>query len=94
MAGKLDINVVIEGIKLPVSVSTPDEEKIYRDAAASIQYRIQRLRDIYPSLPTEKYYYVMAMLNTAVEAAKALDRIDNTPYIDMMHDIEKEIDAL
>lgn len=94
MAGKLDINVVIEGIKLPVSVSTPDEEKIYRDAAANIQHRIQRLRDIYPSLPTEKYYYVMAMLNTAVEAAKAVDRIDNTPYIDMMHDIEKEIDAL
>lgn len=94
MAGKLDINVIIEGIKLPVSVSTPDEEKIYRDAAANIQHRIQRLRDIYPSLPSEKYYYVMAMLNTAVEAAKALDRIDNTPYIDMMHDIEKEIDAL
>ena len=72
MANKLNINVSIEGIRLPLQVSTPEEEKMYRDAAATIQRRIQRLRDTYPDLPhdKEKTYYMMAMLNTAVEALK------------------------
>lgn len=94
MANKLNINVSIEGIRLPLQVSTPEEEKMYRDAAATIQRRIQRLRDTYPDVPNDKTYYVMAMLNTAVEAAKASNRADTQPYMDMMHDIEKEIASL
>ena len=79
MAKKLNINVTIEDIPLPHQVATPEEEKIYRDAASTIQRRIQRLRDAYPHLPNDKYYYVMAMLTTAVEAAKAAERIDTQP---------------
>ena len=94
MADKLSLNVTIEGIRLPLQVSTPDEEKIYRDAASTIQHRIQRLRDMYPQVPNEKYYYAMAMLNTAVEAVKATERLDNTPYVEMMHDLEQELDTL
>ena len=94
MANKLNINVTIEGIQLPLQVSTPEEEKVYRDAAANIQRRIQRLRDAYPNLTNDKYYYVMAMLNTTAEAVKASDRTDTQPYIEMMHDLEKEIESL
>lgn len=94
MANKLNINVSIEDIPLPLQVDSPDEEKVYRDAAANIQRRIQRLRDAYPHLPNDKYYYVMAMLNTAVEAVKASNRTDTQPYIEMMHDIEAEINSL
>ena len=94
MANKLNINVTIEGIQLPLQVSSPDEEKVYRDAAANIQRRIQRLRDAYPNLTNDKYYYVMAMLNTSVEAVKASNRTDTQPYIEMMHDLEKEIESL
>ncbi|NLV52737.1 MAG: cell division protein ZapA [Bacteroidales bacterium] len=94
MANKLNVNVTIEGISLPLQVSTPEEEKVYRDAAVSIQRRIQRLRELYPTLPNEKYYYVMAMLNTSVEAIKTAEKADNQPYTDMMHDIEKEIESL
>lgn len=94
MANKLNINVSIEGIRLPLQVSTPEEEKMYRDAATTIQRRIQRLRDTYPDVPNDKTYYVMAMLNTAVEAVKASNRADTQPYTDMMHDIEKEIASL
>ena len=94
MANKLNINVSIEGIRLPLQVSTPEEEKMYRDAATTIQRRIQRLRDTYPDVPNDKTYYVMAMLNTAVEATKASYRADTQPYTDMMHDIEKEIASL
>ena len=94
MATKLNIKVTIEDIPLPLQVSSPDEEKVYRDAASSIQRRIQRLRDAYPHLPNDKYYYVMAMLNTAVEAVKTANRADTQPYIVMMHDIETEIETL
>ena len=36
----------------------------------------------------------MAMLNTAVEAVKATDRLDTQPYVEMMHDLEQELDTL
>lgn len=94
MANKLNITVTIEDIRLPLQVSSPEEEKVYRDAASNIQRRIQRLRDAYPQLPNDKYYYVMAMLNTSVEAVKASNRTDTQPYIEMMHDLEKEIESL
>ena len=94
MEKKLNINVTIEGIQLPLQVSSPEEEKVYRDAASSIQRRIQRLRDAYPQLSNDKYYYVMAMLNTAVEAVKVSNRADTKPYMEMMHDLEQEIESL
>lgn len=94
MASKLNINVTIEDIPLPLQVSSPEEEKIYRTAASNIQHRIQRLRDAYPHLPNDKYYYVMAMLNTAVEAVKTAERSDTQPFVEMMHDIEREIEQL
>ncbi len=94
MANKLNVKVVIEGIELPLTVPTAEEEKMYRDAAASIQRRIQRLRDTYPDMPNDKYYYVMAMLNTAFEAEKVSARANTEPYTEMMHDIEKEIESL
>lgn len=93
MAGKLNINVQIEGTQLPLQVSSPEEEKIYRDAAAAIQLRIQKLRDAYPN-QSNTLYYAMAMLMTSVEAVKMANKVDTQPYIDMMHDIEKEIETL
>ena len=93
MAGKLDINVIIEGIRLPLQVDSPEEEKIYRDAAMNIQRRIQMLRDVYPDQPNTKYY-AMAMLTISADAVKMTNKADTQPYIDMMHDIEKEIETL
>ena len=55
MNEKLNINVTIEGIQLPIPVSNTEEEKMYRDAASLIQNRLRKLRDAYPSLPNEKY---------------------------------------
>lgn len=89
-----NISVTIEDIVLPLSASSPEEEKMYRDAASLIQSRVQRLRDAYPNLPSDKYYYVMAMFNTSIDAVKAADRTDTEPYNIMMEDIEKELDAL
>jgi len=91
---KQNIKVTIEDVTLPLTVSSPEEEKLYRDAASLIQARIQRLREVYKNLPSDKYYYIMAMFNTSVDAVRAADRVDNTPYNNMMADIEKELDTL
>ena len=46
MERKQNITVSIEGIQLPLTVKTEEEEKIYRDAASMIQDRLQKLRDL------------------------------------------------
>ena len=94
MAKKINANLVIEGMTLPIVVDTPEEEKLYRDAAAAIQKRVLRLRDAYPSLKDDKMYYAMAMINSAVEAARASGRQDTKPYVEMMADLEKEMESL
>lgn len=91
---KQNITVVIEDIKLPLTAANAEEEKLYRDAAALIQSRVQRLRDAYPHLPSDKYYYVMAMLNTSIDAVRAAQKVDTAEYNTMMQDIEKELDSL
>ena len=93
MANKLNIKVTIEGIQLPLQVSSPEEEKMYRDAASNIQHLVQQFRDAYPQL-TNNHYYAMAMLNTAVKAVNASNSTDTQPYIEMMQDLEKEIDTI
>ena len=88
---KLSINVSIDGKQLSLTVANTEEEKIYRDAASMCQNKIQKLRAIYPSVPNDTYYYLMAMLNTAFEAVRISNRNDTTPFLEMMEDLEKEI---
>lgn len=94
MDRKLNISVSIEGIQLPLTVSNAEEEQIYRNAASSIQGRIHSLRAMYPNLKNDKYYYVMAMLNTAVESIRSTNRLDNQPLLDMIEGLEEEIDKV
>lgn len=91
---KINISVTIEDIVLPLTANSTEDEKLYREAASAIQNRVQKLRDRYPNLPSDKYYYVMAMLNTSVDAIKSANKASVEPYEVMMADIEKELDAL
>ncbi len=94
MERKLNITVNIEGIDLPLTVNSTDEEKIYRDASKLIQERLRTLRSRYPNLPTDKYYYAMVMLYTAVDAVNAENKTSTEPYNQMMADLEQEIDKI
>lgn len=95
MERKLNIKINIEGIDLPLTVNSTEEEKDYRDAATLIQTRLRSLRDRYPNLPTKEYYYAMVLLNTAVDAVRAANSASTTPYTEAIADLEKEInDAL
>lgn len=94
MERRQNITVTIEGIQLPLTVKTEEEEKIYRDAASMIQDRLQKLRDLYPTLPNEKYYYAMVMLNTAADAVRATNRANMGPVLDIINDLNKDIEAI
>jgi len=94
MDRKQKITVIIEGIPLPMTVSSTEEEKIYRDAAALIQNKLRSFRDKYPSLPNDKYYYAMTMLYTAVESVSASQKADPAPFFEMMSDLEVELDKV
>ncbi|MBR3443115.1 MAG: cell division protein ZapA [Bacteroidaceae bacterium] len=89
--GKLNIKVNIEGVDLPLTVNSTDEEKVYRDAASLIQDRLRKLRDLYSGLP-EKTYYAMVMLYTAVDAVHASNTASTGPLMEVITDLEKELD--
>jgi hypothetical protein len=93
MERRQNITVSIEGIQLPLTVRTEEEEKIYRDSATLIQDRLQKLRDLYPDLPNEKYYYAMVMLNTAADAVRASNRANMGPVIDIIKDLNNDIES-
>lgn len=91
---KLNIKVNIEGIELPLTVNGSEEEKIYRDAAMLIQQRLRVLREKYPHLPDEKYYYAMVMLYTGVDAVNAAASASTEPYVQMIDDLLTEFSLL
>ncbi len=94
MDRKQRITVTIEGIQLPLTVKSEEEEKMYRDAASTIQERLQTMRKLYPSLPNEKYYYAMVMLNTAADAVRAANSANTGPVMDIVRDLDKEIESV
>lgn len=91
---RIKVNISVEDLQFPIYVANTDEETLYRNAAKEIQRRLFQLRTKYPSLPSEKYYYIMAMLNTFVDAVKTANRVNNKPYMEMMNGLEEEINSL
>lgn len=91
---KLNIKVNIEGVELPLMVHSPEEEKVYRDATSLITQRLRTLRETYPNLPSDKYYYAMAMLYTGVDAIQANASASTEPFMEMMADLDKEFDEV
>ena len=94
MERKQNITVSVEGIQLPLTVRSEDEEKMYRDAASMIQERLQKVRELYPSLPNEKYYYAMVMLNPAADAVRASNRANSGPIMDIINDLNKDLETV
>lgn len=88
---KQNISVNIEGVELPLTVDS-GEEKMYRDATVLIQQRLRQLRELYPNLPHDRYYYAMALLYTAVDAVKAADDASAQPLMELMGDLKQDFD--
>ena len=92
--GRQNITITVEGIPLPMTVADATEEEVFRKAATEVQSRLRFLRTTYPGLPSNTYYYSMAMLLTAVDKIKMSMNVDNSPIFDTLNYLQGEIDGL
>lgn len=91
MVNGLTVNVNIEGNTLPMTVSSVEDEERIRKAATMVNSRLQEVRSRFPQVPSEKYYYYMVLLNTAVDSLKAESKTDISPVMDILDDLGSEI---
>ena len=88
------IRLIIEGVTIGLSVRTPEEEKLYRDAAVRIQTHLQQLRTKFPTIPSDMQYYVMAMLDNTIEVMLSRRRQDTAPYVQAIDKLSEQMDEV
>ncbi len=91
---KLTIHVAIDGVSLPMTVTSADEEEIIRKAAGNVNQLLIEVRGKYSNVPDNRYYDVMVMLKSEVKALSAAKEKDTAPVFEVLDDIEKDIDEL
>lgn len=90
----MQITLNIEHERIPLNVSTTQEEKLYRDASMHIQQHLQSLRKRYAGL-SEQTYYVMAMLENEVTTQQERDRLSAAPLMQLVRQLDQDVaDAL
>ena len=80
MEQKQNIRIRIDDVVLRMTVSSADEEKRYRDAAAYINDRMLNARQKYPNVPSEKYYAAIVMLGLATKGVSISNKSSVEPY--------------
>lgn len=88
----MQIRLQIEGVTIPLNVKTPEQEKMYRDAAVRIQQHLQQLRTHFPNVPSQQYYYAMAMLDNTIEVMQSQQRQDTAPFVNIIEKIDHDFD--
>ena len=86
------IHVLIDGERYPMIVKRTDEF-LYREAAKSINERLNVYRETYPDIGIVKYW-AMTAFDLAFEAMTYKNRNDTQPYRDKLEELEKELDKL
>ena len=86
------IHVLIDGERYPMIVKRTDEF-LYREAAKSINERLNVYRETYPDIGIAKHC-AMTAYDLAFEAMAYKNRNDTQPYRDKLEELEKELDKL
>ena len=89
---KLTIHVNIDNMLLPMTVTDSDQEAVIRKAAGNLNQQLITVRERYKSVPNDRYYDVMVMLNSEIKALTAENRNDTKPVFDIIDTLEREID--
>jgi cell division protein ZapA (FtsZ GTPase activity inhibitor) len=93
-AKKLTIHVNIDNMSLPMTVTDSEQEAIIRKAAGNVNQQLITVRERYRSVPNERYYDIMVMLNSEIKALTAENKNDQSPVYGIISSLEKEIDEL
>ena len=89
---KLTIHVNIDNMLLPMTVTDSDQEAVIRKAAGNLNQQLITVRERYKSVPNDRYYDVMVMLNSEIKALAAEKRKDTKPVFEIIDTLEREID--
>lgn len=89
---KLTIHVNIDNVLLPMTVIDSDQEAVIRKAASNVNQQLITVRERYKTVPNDRYYDVMVMLNSEIKALTAENRNDTKPVFDIIDTLEREID--
>ena len=89
---KLTIHVNIDNILLPMTVTDSDQEAVIRKAAGNVNQQLITVRERYKTVPNDRYYDVMVMLNSEIKALTAENKNDTRPVFDIIDTLEREID--
>ena len=77
-----------------MTVTDSDQEAIIRKAAGNLNQQLITVRERYRSVPNERYYDIMVMLNSEIKALTAENKNDQSPVYGIISSLEKEIDEL
>ncbi len=77
-----------------MTVTDSDQEAIIRKAAGNLNQQLITVRERYRSVPNERYYDIMVMLNSEIKALTAENKNDQSPVYGIIASLEKEIDEL
>ena len=89
---KLTIHVNIDNVLLPMTVIDSDQEAVIRKAASNVNQQLITVRERYKTVPNDRYYDVMVMLNSEIKALTAENRNDTKSVFDIIDTLEREID--
>lgn len=65
---------------------------MFRDAAVRIQQHLQQLRKRFPNVPSQQYYYAMAMLDNTIEVMQSQQRQDTAPFVETIERLDHNFD--
>ena len=75
-----------------MTVTDSDKEAVIRKAAGNLNQQLITVRERYKSVPNDRYYDVMVMLNSEIKALAAEKRNDTKPVFEIIDTLEREID--
>ena len=75
-----------------MTVTDSDQEAVIRKAAGNLNQQLITVRERYKSVPNDRYYDVMVMLNSEIKALAAEKRNDTKPVFEIIDTLEREID--
>ena len=75
-----------------MTVTDSDQEAVIRKSAGNLNQQLITVRERYKSVPNDRYYDVIVMLNSEIKALAAEKRNDTKPVFEIIDTLEREID--
>ena len=77
-----------------MTVTDTEQEAVIRKAASNVNQQLITVRERYKSVPNDRYYDIMVMLNSEIKALTAENKNVQSPVYGILDSLEKEIDEL